>query len=67
VPKDRPEQASVRDVTGAGVPFRDFLVARTHEPRADAAATLVARALADRVPGVVVIRAEGELLGMSRL
>jgi nucleotide-binding universal stress UspA family protein len=60
---DRPEAAaSVRDVTGAGFPFRDFLVARTYEPRADAAATLVARALADRMRGVVVIRAEGESL-----
>jgi len=59
---DRPGEASVRDVTGAGFPFRDFLVARTHEPRADAAATLVARALADRLPDVVVIRAEGESL-----
>ena len=60
---DRPEAAaSVRDVTGAGFPFRDFLVARTYEPRADAAATLVARALADRMAGVVVIRAEGESL-----
>jgi nucleotide-binding universal stress UspA family protein len=60
---DRPEApASVRDGTGAGFPFRDFLVARTYEPRADAAATLVARALADRMAGVVVIRAEGESL-----
>jgi nucleotide-binding universal stress UspA family protein len=60
---DRPEaEASVRDLTGAAFPFRDFLVARTYEPRADAAATLVARALADRMGGVVVIRAEGESL-----
>ena len=59
---DRPEAASAGDVTGAGFPFRDFLVARTYEPRADAAATLVARALADRMRGVVIIRAEGESL-----
>jgi nucleotide-binding universal stress UspA family protein len=59
---DRPEAASVRDVTAAGFPFRDFVVARTYEPRADAAATLVAGALADRMGGVVVIRAEGESL-----
>ena len=52
----------MREVTGAGFPFRDFLVARTYEPRADAAATLVARALADRTAGVVVIRAEDESL-----
>jgi nucleotide-binding universal stress UspA family protein len=60
---DRPDAAaSGRDVMGAGFPFRDFLVARTYEPRADAAATLVARALADRMGGVVVIRAEDESL-----
>jgi nucleotide-binding universal stress UspA family protein len=47
---------------GAPFPFRDLLVARTYEPRADAAATLVARALAERMAGVVVIRAEGESL-----
>jgi nucleotide-binding universal stress UspA family protein len=61
-PMDQPEAASVPDVTGAAFPFRDFLVARIYEPRADAAATLVARALADRMHGVVVIRAEGESL-----
>jgi nucleotide-binding universal stress UspA family protein len=60
---DGPEaEASCRDVMGASFPFRDFLVARTYEPRADAAATLVARALADRMAGVVVVRAEGESL-----
>ncbi len=59
---DRLDRASVRENTGAGFPFRDFLVARTYEPRADAAATLVARALADRMAGVVVIRAEDESL-----
>jgi nucleotide-binding universal stress UspA family protein len=59
---DRQAKASVRDVTGAGFPFRDLVVARTYEPRADAAATLVAGALADRMGGAVVIRAEGESL-----
>jgi nucleotide-binding universal stress UspA family protein len=60
---DGPEaEASCRDVMGASFPFRDFLVARTYEPPADAAATLVARALADRMAGVVVVRAEGESL-----
>jgi nucleotide-binding universal stress UspA family protein len=47
---------------GAPFPFRDLLVARTYEPRADAAATLVARAIAERMAGVAVIRAEGESL-----
>ena len=59
---DRPEVASVLGVLGAGFPYRDFLVARTYEPRADAAATRVACALADRMDGVVVVRAEAESL-----
>ena len=59
---ERPDTASVDDDRGAGFPYRDFLVARTYEPRADAAATLVARTLADRMGGVVVVRAEGESL-----
>lgn len=59
---ERLDGASVHEITGAGFPFRDFLVARTYEPRADAAATLVARALADRMADVVVLRAEDESL-----
>jgi nucleotide-binding universal stress UspA family protein len=59
---DRPEAASVRGFLGAGFPYRDFLVARTYEPRADAAATHVARELADRMGGMVVVRAEDESL-----
>lgn len=46
----------------AGFPFRDLVVARTYEPRADAAATLAARAIADRMSGAVVVRAEDESL-----
>jgi hypothetical protein len=38
---DRLDGASMREITGGGFPVRDFLVARTYEPRADAAATLV--------------------------
>jgi nucleotide-binding universal stress UspA family protein len=53
---------SVHDVAGVGRPFRDILVARTYEPRADAAASLVAHALAARVADVPVIRAEDEAL-----
>ena len=37
-------------------PFRDFLVARTYEPRADTTAMLVADALADAVGDVAVLR-----------
>jgi nucleotide-binding universal stress UspA family protein len=52
-----------QDVEGAAFPFRDFVVARTYEARADAAATLVARALAERIgDDIVVVRVEGELL-----
>ena len=47
---------------GRRFPFRDILVARTYEPLADAAATLVARALAARLGDVAVIRAEDEVL-----
>lgn len=43
-------------------PFRDFLVARTYEPRADATAMLAADALADAVGGVAVLRVEDEAL-----
>jgi nucleotide-binding universal stress UspA family protein len=50
------------DAKGARFPFRDILVARTYEPLADAAATLVARALAERLGDVAVIRAEDEIL-----
>jgi nucleotide-binding universal stress UspA family protein len=39
-------------------PFRDFLVARTYELRADGAAMLVADALADAVGDVAVLRVE---------
>lgn len=49
-------------VEGAGFPFRDLVIARTYEPRADAAATLLGCALADRMPRVTVVRAEGESL-----
>lgn len=43
-------------------PFLDFLVARTYEPRADAAAILVAEALAQAVGDVAVVRVEDEAL-----
>ncbi len=43
-------------------PFRDFLVARTYEPRADATAMLIADALAQAVGDVEVLRVEGEAL-----
>ena len=47
---------------GCGVfPFRDFLVARTYEPRADTTAMLVADALADAVGDVAVLRVEARL------
>jgi nucleotide-binding universal stress UspA family protein len=59
---DRLGAASLCDANGARFPFRDILVARTHEPLADAAATLVARALAERLGDVAVIRAEDEVL-----
>ena len=52
-----------QDVEGAAFPFRDFVIARTYEARADAAAMLVARALAERMgDDIVVVRVEGELL-----
>jgi nucleotide-binding universal stress UspA family protein len=52
-----------QDIEGAAFPFRDFVVARTYEARADAAATLVARALAERMGDeIVVVRVEGEAL-----
>jgi nucleotide-binding universal stress UspA family protein len=54
--------ATLSDVTGTPFPYRDFLVARTYDPRADAAATKVARKLAERIRGVPVIRAEAETL-----
>src|ERR671914_1336802 len=57
----RPQTASVPYI-GVGFPFRDFVVARTYEPPADAAATHVALALAERMAGVGVVRAEGESL-----
>jgi nucleotide-binding universal stress UspA family protein len=47
---------------GRRFPFRDILIARTYEPLADAAATLVARALAARLRDVAVIRAEEDVL-----
>jgi nucleotide-binding universal stress UspA family protein len=50
------------DAQGTRFPFRDILIARTHEPLADAAARLVARALAERLGDVAVIRAEPEVL-----
>jgi nucleotide-binding universal stress UspA family protein len=59
---DDPDAAPPRDAKGDGFPFRDILVARTYEPLADAAATLVARALAARLRDVAVIRAEDEVL-----
>jgi nucleotide-binding universal stress UspA family protein len=59
---DRPGAARICDAQGAGFPFRDILVARTYEPVADAAATLVARALAERLGDVPVIRAEAAVL-----
>jgi nucleotide-binding universal stress UspA family protein len=43
-------------------PFRDFLVARTYEARADAAAMFVADALADAVGDVAVVRVEDDAL-----
>lgn len=48
--------------TGRRFPFRDILIARTYEPLADAAATLVARALAARLGDVTIIRAEDDVL-----
>ena len=59
---DRPGAALICGVREAGFPFRDIVVARTYEPLADAAATLVARALAARLGEVPVIRAEAALL-----
>ena len=46
------------DVAGGPFPFRDFLFAQNGDPRGDAAAVLVAHALAERVPGGAVVRAE---------
>jgi nucleotide-binding universal stress UspA family protein len=43
-------------------PFRDFLVARTYEPQADAVAILVADALAKAVGDVAVVRVEDDAL-----
>lgn len=57
-----PGALSAHDVEGVGLPFRDILVARTYEPRADAAASLVAHALAARLGDLPVIRGEGEAL-----
>jgi nucleotide-binding universal stress UspA family protein len=59
---DDPDAGALRHAKGDGFPFRDILVARTYEPLADAAATLVARALAARLDDVAVIRAEEEAL-----
>ena len=59
---DRLEAVSVADVAAGAFPFRDLVVARTYDPRADAAAMRAAQALADRMPGVVVIRGEDEAL-----
>jgi nucleotide-binding universal stress UspA family protein len=59
---DRPGAALLCAAKGGGFPFRDLVVARTDEPLADAAATLVARALAERLGDVAVIRAEDEVL-----
>ena len=59
---DDPDAAALRDAKGDRFPFRDILVARTYEPLADAAATLVARALAERLRDVAVMRAEDEAL-----
>jgi nucleotide-binding universal stress UspA family protein len=56
--------ASVSHI-GVGFPFRDFVVARSCEARADAAATHVAQALADRVGGAVAVRAEDESLELQ--
>ena len=59
---DDPDAGALRHAKGDGFPFRDILVARTYEPLADAAATLVARALAARLDEVAVSRAEEEAL-----
>jgi len=59
---ERPGAALPCDAKGGRFPFRDLVVARTDEPLADAAATLVARALAQRLGDVAVIRAEDEVL-----
>jgi nucleotide-binding universal stress UspA family protein len=59
---DDPDAAALRHAKGGGFPFRDILVARTYEPLADAAATLVARALAARLDDVAVSRTEDEAL-----
>ena len=59
---DDPDAGALRHARGDGFPFRDILVARTYEPLADAAATLVARALAARLDDVAVSRTEDEAL-----
>jgi nucleotide-binding universal stress UspA family protein len=56
--------ASVSHI-GVGFPFRDFVVARSYEARADATATHVAGALADRLAGPVAVRAEDESLELQ--
>jgi nucleotide-binding universal stress UspA family protein len=59
---DEPDAGALRHAKADGFPFRDILVARTYEPLADAAATLMARALAARLGDVAVIRSEDEVL-----
>jgi hypothetical protein len=46
---DTTTAAEFAETMGAGFPFRDFLVARAYDPRAEAAATRVARAPAERL------------------
>jgi nucleotide-binding universal stress UspA family protein len=53
---------SFANLAGAGFPFRDLVVARTYDPRADAAAMRAARAFAEFMPGIAVIRSEEEAL-----
>ena len=62
---DRSDTRSVAGSAGARFPFRDLVVARTYEPRADAAAMRSACVLADHMPGVAVIRAAKGLPGTT--
>jgi nucleotide-binding universal stress UspA family protein len=59
---NRPDTTSVADFAGASFPFRDLVVARTYDPRADAAAMRAARALSERMPSVAIVRCEEDAL-----
>jgi nucleotide-binding universal stress UspA family protein len=59
---DRSDTTAVADFAATSFPFRDLVVARIYDPRADAAAMRAARALSERMPSAAVVRCEDEAL-----